>query len=703
MKVLLSGRIYWLLSLLPLFFATLSHAQMPLPVGTQVYSYASAEFPVIHVNPSQAKPIGVGPVANGQDTFRLQVQLSEFTGGVDIYFAIYCAALHPTEFFLFDDKGSLKPFSTNGYVKWRSDLSGSFNERPFPDLSVLILPPGTYFFYLLVSPAGSFASYFLWSTSFTIINTEPYIDVVVDNTVIDFGRLDGVRRNQGIGLGAGAPADHPIPFPNIFFSSTPTIPNWGVYQTPPVFPSPAVPPAPVTPLCPVPGTASPDLLRIPIMPAGLVTPPSGTPTNHFAPIQNPWGMTMVYAIVADADLHPINLRFILPEPIMGKGNLYTAIPIPNYPIGTLIDSYAVMSAYNAQLSLLANNGWLPIQPHLRNGVTAGFVSPIEPSGGGGCRETPWEFPYIIGFRTGSDPSGTGISPGDVVTEAPNPLGLTPKGTVLKVFVKEGDWIKGNASGYLWMIPVDNDFWDPRHSVQIPALYVGGAQKAICSFVGQALPVIWEAPDDPDAGGTTHDKRHMDPQAIPPGGTVNLEARVTDRTNAEWADSAPVAFPMLGGYKCEVDLIGLTVEYSHEDPNIPAAQYGDGISFRAMGTLGGSQFIGSIHEPSYSFCSEMDCSGYLKMELDTVSMTASEIDAYFRFGEAEVTLKAMTNGQSPIALDRIETGVIAGHFEGTATCQLIDFYARSRPAQGLGWSGGYVCGDFSYLNIYCREQ
>jgi hypothetical protein len=54
--------------------------------------------------------------------------------------------------------------------------------------------------------------------------------------------------------------------------------------------------------------------------------------------------------------------------------------------------------------------------------------------------------------------------------------------------------------------------------------------ATVSYVGQALPVIWEAPDDPildERGVWTHDRRHLDPSVIPRGGVVYLGAEVTD--------------------------------------------------------------------------------------------------------------------------------------------------------------------------------
>jgi uncharacterized repeat protein (TIGR01451 family) len=292
-------------------------------------------------------------------------------------------------------------------------------------------------------------------------------------------------------------------------------------------------------------------------------------------------MTCVYAIVADADGDAIEAEFVLPTPLFGRGNMYTAIPIPNatnpitseielsegktlaesfpdgYPIGAILDNYKVMEAYNAILTENANRGWLQCQPHVRSAGSpprlAPFVAPIEP-----LRTPPREFPYVIGFNQGGIRNGS-INPGDIVTEASNPLGLVPQGTVYDVTVIKGSWANGDAKGYLWMVPVTDDFWDQRHSTTaVPALFVNNVRKATCSYVGQTLPVIWEAPDDPDVEQTTHDRRHVfDPSAIiSKGGTVNIEARVEDPFSPQERAFGLVAWPTPIPVENEADL-GIT--------------------------------------------------------------------------------------------------------------------------------------------------
>ena len=379
-------------------------------------------------------------------------------------------------------------------------------------------------------------------------NAKPYIDVVVDDGVVDFGRLDDIRRRYGVGptTGTGPYVQptfiHPIPFPNLYDSAEPismALPSWGVY-----FPPPVVPPwnagRP-------PGTADTALKTIP-----MIDRPNGR--GHVNPVQNPWGMTVVTAIVADADGESdwIEARFMLPKPIMEKGNLYAAVETPDLPVGAIIDTEIKLAEYSRTLSEYANLGQLPLQPHRRTPILPNgrpnplftprnFITTTE-----SARMPPREFPYIIAFSSGGDASGGGIIEGQTVTEAPNPQGLTPRGQVSQVVVAAGSWTKQDAQGYLWLIPVQDDFWDFRHNPDgVPALYVGSVQKAICSFVGQALPVIWEAPDDPDPQNTTHDRRHVNPPGsiVPRGGDINIEARVADAFDpVEQRDFGPVAYP-----------------------------------------------------------------------------------------------------------------------------------------------------------------
>lgn len=155
-------------------------------------------------------------------------------------------------------------------------------------------------------------------------NTLPELEVIADDFVIDFGRLDSYRDLYGA------------------FTSAPGMP---VYLY----------------------TGTTINLRL----LGMVGPAQN-------PIQDPTGMTIVFGLVSDADGDLINFGFRIPAPMYGKGNLYAALPVPPGPlvpaglaVGDMINTYDEMEAYNQQLSALANSGALPVDTTIFPGRPAG--------------------------------------------------------------------------------------------------------------------------------------------------------------------------------------------------------------------------------------------------------------------------------------------------------------------------------------------
>jgi hypothetical protein len=322
-----------------------------------------------------------------------------------------------------------------------------------------------------------------WSVAVTG-NAAPFVDVVVDDRVIDFGRLDAVRASA-----LTAPANPPVD------------------------------------LCSYAGGATP-LKGLPTLPSSL----------HENPTQYPAGMTCVSVIVADADLDLSSLRsdplrggLVLPEPLFGRGTLYSAT-------GDLLDTREGLAAYNAQLLASADAGLLPNQPHTVRGAA---VAPVEPVPAGA---TPREVPYVVSFTQGGAGGAPPLAAGQTVTSTSNPNGAVPTGQVIEVLVRHGSWAEGTATGYAVLMNVAEGFADPRVTRTIAPLAVGGTQVAVISGIGQTLPYLWEAPDDPDAAGSLHDRRHEDPWTIPRGGTVQLEARVADGWSVEQRVFGLVAFP-----------------------------------------------------------------------------------------------------------------------------------------------------------------
>lgn len=423
-----------------------------------------------------------------------------------------------------------------------------------------------------------------------IPNAKPYHDVVVDDRVIDFGRQDGgpnASERKVIGIG---PALQTL-FPS----------NLNPFVAP-VHPLPQITePYELANLCAYQSNPlSADNLNNPFFDAAdqpvttfMRTLPTLPTPGHINPSQYPKGMTCIYAVDADADLDlsqlsldNLDAHFLMPSILHGRGTTYTSVPIPDasqaianliimsdgqavstfndgagYPAGGAIYNDEILDAYRATVSYYANQGWLPNQPHERDNASVlpegasqaninrvdalfPFVAPAENPLV--ADRTPEEFPYVIGFIQGSDSNGRGIKVDDIVTSNPNPLSLTPQGQVIKVMLEAGSWQAGDAKGYLVLMHVRNDFWDLRQSSAsaVPELFIqnNSASFGLVSYIGQSLPVIWEAPDDPDASLTTHDRRHLEPDTIPRGGTDHVEARVTDTFSQERRGFGAIAYP-----------------------------------------------------------------------------------------------------------------------------------------------------------------
>ncbi|HET6516470.1 MAG TPA: hypothetical protein VFG09_15055 [Thermodesulfovibrionales bacterium] len=177
--------------------ASQSGETMPLPAGEQSFTYDPVASPVLSTDPAQAKPIGVGSVANGGDTFDITVALDKLSGPVDVAFGIYASSINPTEVFFLDSSYSLKPFSkaavavaaedqqsgkrphpikVRKLILWKMRIN-DLNEGLLVNVPLSVLPSGQYTLILDVSPSGTNGddsdgngedTYYRWITSFGI-------------------------------------------------------------------------------------------------------------------------------------------------------------------------------------------------------------------------------------------------------------------------------------------------------------------------------------------------------------------------------------------------------------------------------------------------------------------------------------------------------------------------------------------------------
>ncbi len=153
---------------------------MPLPAGRQIFSYLPAASAVRDTEPSKAKPVGVGPVAEQGDRLSIGLGLESFAGPVDIYGA-FRSSSSPGTINVVNPDLSFKSFSfgeiaaavtsgrlPEGALPLRKAVSSSLEDALF-DMPLSAIPAGTYAVYLLVTPAGNPQLFYLWTTYFVNI------------------------------------------------------------------------------------------------------------------------------------------------------------------------------------------------------------------------------------------------------------------------------------------------------------------------------------------------------------------------------------------------------------------------------------------------------------------------------------------------------------------------------------------------------
>jgi hypothetical protein len=157
------------------FAITISYAALSMAVPTAQESFPAhgpIPSPIISTDPSQAMPIGVGPVATGGATLFLQIGFGLFSGPVDVYVGIYAPSIDPDHvYILMPDNVTLQPMtSSTALTPWVAGTLGNISKSVFGTIPVSALPAGTYSFYLVVTPAGSLDSYYFWTTAIDVTN-----------------------------------------------------------------------------------------------------------------------------------------------------------------------------------------------------------------------------------------------------------------------------------------------------------------------------------------------------------------------------------------------------------------------------------------------------------------------------------------------------------------------------------------------------
>jgi uncharacterized delta-60 repeat protein len=152
-----------------------------IPTSKQSFFYPAVSTRIMNMNPSIAKPVGVGSVAHGGDSLDINMGLFRFSGLIDIYGA-YSVSTDPQTVNVLNPNGSSftsftmseieNALSTGvppvGAQPWKTNTTGSISVNLLGSIPISTLLSGTYTAYLLVTPTGNLNSYYLWITSFEV-------------------------------------------------------------------------------------------------------------------------------------------------------------------------------------------------------------------------------------------------------------------------------------------------------------------------------------------------------------------------------------------------------------------------------------------------------------------------------------------------------------------------------------------------------
>jgi len=146
-----------------------AQSTIPVPTTFQTFSHPAIVAPILSSTLIQAQPVGVGSVATGGGILSIEVALNQFAGPVDVYFLLYFPTVDPNNIYQLTSLDSFQTLSA-GLSPWMPNVTGPISQGLFGDIPTILLPHGSYFFAVLVTPAGdqSLTKGYLWITSFTL-------------------------------------------------------------------------------------------------------------------------------------------------------------------------------------------------------------------------------------------------------------------------------------------------------------------------------------------------------------------------------------------------------------------------------------------------------------------------------------------------------------------------------------------------------
>ncbi|HWR89593.1 MAG TPA: LamG domain-containing protein [Dissulfurispiraceae bacterium] len=149
--------------------------------GQRTFTYEAVALPVVDDDPAQARPLGIGPAANGGAAVDLRLKIQQFSSAVDMY-VIILSSLDTSVVFNMKPDGSVQPIPVKDVYQallsgeaepWRKMTAPDSVDETLFSLPASSIPAGTYTVALLVTPRRSLDSFMLWMTDFSIPLSPP--------------------------------------------------------------------------------------------------------------------------------------------------------------------------------------------------------------------------------------------------------------------------------------------------------------------------------------------------------------------------------------------------------------------------------------------------------------------------------------------------------------------------------------------------
>jgi hypothetical protein len=141
---------------------------IPVPASQEIFAYSAVPFPAEKGNLAKAKPLGIGALAEW-GSLDLQASIGPFSGPVDVYITMYApeaaGSWEPLAVYYLRPDNSFAVFTT-ATEPWQQGVT-DINEH-IVNIPAGELLSGPYILVMTVTPAGSQANYYKWSTSFIV-------------------------------------------------------------------------------------------------------------------------------------------------------------------------------------------------------------------------------------------------------------------------------------------------------------------------------------------------------------------------------------------------------------------------------------------------------------------------------------------------------------------------------------------------------